>query len=207
MPEERQLPANTAHWRIIPERCALLIHDMQNYFVDMFPSRENPRTTLIENIARMRDACRDAGIPVTYTAQPGDMTDEQRGLLREFWGPGMTSEPRLKDIASPLAPLPGDQVFTKWRYSAFHRTSLLEFLRDNNREQIIICGVYAHIGCLMTAADAFANDIRAFLLADAVADFSAYHHRLALEYAATRCSMVLRTDAILASVSVAAARS
>ncbi|CAO0836759.1 hypothetical protein SMICM17S_04668 [Streptomyces microflavus] len=28
-------------------------------------------------------------MPVAYTAQPGSMTPEQRGLLKDFWGPGI----------------------------------------------------------------------------------------------------------------------
>jgi hypothetical protein len=39
-----------------------------------------------------------------------------------------------------------------------------------------VCGVFAHIGCLLTAADAFSLDFETFLLADAVADFSLSDH-------------------------------
>lgn len=83
-------------------------------------------------------------------------------------------------------------MFTKWRYSAFFRSGLLERMRAHGRDQLIICGVYAHVGVLMTAVDAFTHDLETFLAADAVADFSAADHRLALDYAA-RCCAVVRT--------------
>lgn len=47
----------------------------------------------------------------------------------------------------------------------------------------MVTGTYTHIGCLMTAADAFQRDIQAFLVADAVADLSAEERRRALERA------------------------
>jgi isochorismate hydrolase len=103
-------------------------------------------------------------------------------------------------VVEPLAPGPDDRVFTKWRYSAFFRSGLLEWMREQDRDQLIVCGVYAHVGVLMTTVDAFTHDIRPFLVADAVGDFSAEYHRMAVEYAAQRCAVVTTTEAVLAQL-------
>ncbi|MGK5549462.1 isochorismatase family protein [Streptomyces sp. URMC 127] len=195
MPAAGDLPENTACWEADPARAVLLVHDMQRYFLEPLP--QGLRDELVANAALLRETAAALGIPVAYTAQPGGMSDEQRGLLKDFWGPGMRVDPADRRVAGPLAPAPGDWVFTKWRYSAFFRSDLLGRMRANGRDQLIVCGVYAHVGVLMTAVDAFTNDIRPFLVADAVADFSPAYHRLAVEYAAARCAVVTTTKDML----------
>ncbi|MET9441299.1 isochorismatase family protein [Streptomyces sp. NPDC006610] len=201
LPSADDLPGNTAGWSADPDRAVLLVHDMQRYFLRPFPAAL--REPLVRNAARLREQAVLTGMPVAYTAQPGGMTDEQRGLLKDFWGPGMRVDPADREVVEPLAPGPDDQVFTKWRYSAFFRSGLLEWMRAHGRDQLVLCGVYAHVGVLMTAVDAFTHDIRPFLVADAVADFSAGDHRLAVEYAARRCAVVTTTDAVLGRLDAA----
>jgi isochorismate hydrolase len=197
MPIEDELPRNTVSWRVDPHRAVLLVHDMQKYFLEPFHEGKSPRTELLQNTSRLVRAFAATRTPVAYTAQPGGMTDEQRGLLKDIWGPGMAAAPEHRAIAEDVAPRKGDHVFTKWRYSAFHRTGLLDLLRNTGRDQLVICGVYAHVGCLTTANDAFAHDIEAFLVADAMADFSRRYHDLALSYAAERCAATPTTDTVL----------
>ncbi|WBP86140.1 isochorismatase family protein [Kitasatospora cathayae] len=196
MPTEGDLPAGPVDWTPDPRRAVLLVHDMQRFFLRPFAGG-TPGTELVANAALLRERCAAAGIPVAYTAQPGDMTVEQRGLLRDFWGPGMRTTPEDRQVIDELAPAPEDWVLTKWRYSAFARTDLLERVRAAGRDQLILCGVYAHIGVLMSTVDAFTNDIQPFLVADAVADFSAAYHRQALTYAAERCARVATTKQLL----------
>ncbi|GLF92644.1 isochorismatase family protein [Streptomyces yaizuensis] len=198
MPTAGDLPRNTASWTVDPDRAVLLVHDMQRYFLKPFPPGGEPGSDLLRNTALLRRRAAALGVPVAYTAQPGGMTPEQRGLLADFWGPGMRVDPADREIVDPLAPAPGDWLLSKWRYSAFFRSDLLDRMRFQGRDQIVLCGVYAHVGVLMTAVDAFTHDIRPFLVADAVADFSATHHRLALEYAASRCAMLLTAQEVFA---------
>ncbi|MBQ0850492.1 isochorismatase family protein [Streptomyces sp. BH-SS-21] len=196
MPTAAELPENTASWTVDPRRALLLVHDMQHFFLRPFPAGRSPVTDLVDNVTRLREAAVAAGVPVAYTAQPGDMTDEQRGLLKDFWGPGMSGDPAQRGVPEQLAPGPDDTVLVKWRPSAFFRTPLLDLLREQGRDQLVLCGVYAHVGILQTACEAFAHDIQTFLVADAVADFSAADHRMAVAYAAGRCSMVVPTATV-----------
>jgi trans-2,3-dihydro-3-hydroxyanthranilic acid synthase len=189
IPTVGDLPRSAVRWTPDPARAVLLIHDMQRYFLKPFPV--SVRDDLVGNIALLRERSVALGVPVGYTTQPGGMNDQERGLLKDIWGPGMCTAPDDRSVVSELAPAPGDWIFTKWRYSAFFRSDLLERMRRAGRDQLIVCGVYAHVGVLITAVDAFTNDLQTFLVADAVADFSAGYHRMALEYAAERCACVI----------------
>jgi len=189
------VPEIVARWGLDAERAVLLIHDLQSYFLAPFPA--SFQSGLVRNVAVLRERCAKAGVPVAYTAQPGRMADEDRGLLRDFWGPGMRTEETDRAIVPEVAPARQDWVFTKWRYSAFFRSGLLDRMAAAGRDQLIVCGVYAHVGVLMTALDAFTHDIQPFLVADALGDFSADYHKLALDYAAERCAMVLTVAEVL----------
>jgi isochorismate hydrolase len=188
LPTEGDLPSAAVSWKAEPDRSVLLVHDMQRYFLAPLP--ETLRNELVRGAAQLRDHCAGLGIPVAYTAQPGSMTDEQRGLLKDFWGPGMRAAPEDRQVVDALAPREQDWLLTKWRYSAFFKTDLLQRMRAAGRDQLILCGVYAHVGVLATAVDAFTNDIQPFFVADATADFSEDYHRSALTYAAERCARV-----------------
>ncbi|MFF8833452.1 isochorismatase family protein [Streptomyces sp. NPDC015131] len=197
MPAPADLPANRVDWKADPDRAVLLVHDLQNYFLSAYDTQASPVPELLGNVAALRKRAAALGIPVLYTAQPGGQTPEERGLQQDFWGPGLPADPAAEAIADAVAPGPGDTVLTKWKYSGFVRTDLAERLAALGRDQLILTGVYAHIGVLMTACDAWMRDVRAFVVADAVADFSAEEHAMALRWAAGRCAVVTTTDTVL----------
>jgi isochorismate hydrolase len=196
LPEAADLPASTVSWRADADRAVLLVHDMQRYFLDPLPT--TLRRPLVENVVLLRERAVAAGVPVAYTAQPGGMTERERGLLKDFWGPGMRRSPAERAVVDELAPAEGDWMLTKWRYSAFFNTDLLARMRAAGRDQLIVCGVYAHVGILATAIESFSHDIETFVVGDATADFSAAEHRQALAYVAARCGAVLTAKEVLA---------
>lgn len=203
-PMPRELPAGRVDWAFEPARAALLVHDMQDYFLDFYDRSAAPIPEMLANTRRLVLAARAAGMPVFYSAQPTRQSAAERGLLTAMWGPGLTTHPpAAASICAELAPAANDVMLTKWRYSAFQRSDLDARLDALGRDQLVICGVYAHIGCLMSACEAFMKDIQPFMAADALADFSAADHRMALDYVAQRCGRVVRTDDLLGALNLA----
>ncbi|NUO75334.1 MAG: isochorismatase family protein [Lysobacter sp.] len=202
MPRPDVLPPARVDWRPDPARAVLLLHDLQDYFLDFYDRAQAPLPELLANVRRLRDACDAAGVPVVYTAQPPVQSAQQRGLLQAWWGPGVTARPDRAAVVEALAPRAFDTVLDKWRYSAFVSSDLRARMRELGRDQLIVCGVYAHIGCQATLCDAFMQDIQPFMVGDAVADFSLQEHRQALDYVAARCGVVVAAASCIEALSV-----
>ncbi|MFG2595282.1 isochorismatase family protein [Streptomyces sp. NPDC048462] len=196
MPDVTALPRSWPSWTIDPDRAALLVHDMQNHFVRAFPPGRSPVVQLVENIAALRELAGTLGMPVVFSAEPAAQSPGRRGLVADVWGPGIGSGPGDSAIIEALVPRPGEHVLPNVRPNAFLHSHLSRLLRSTGRDQLILCGVHAHLGVLLTAADAFMNDIQPFVVADAVADFSAEEHSMALRWAA-RSAVVRTTDGLL----------
>ncbi len=197
LPLASELPAPRGAWQPRSERLALLVHDMQAYFLAAFAADAAPLAPAVANIARLLQHCRARGIPVFYTAQRGDQDRRDRGLQADLWGPGMRATPEHETILAALAPAAGDHVLVKHRYSAFQRSNLETLMRARGRDQLLVTGVYAHIGCAATVSEAFQRDIEAFIAADAVADFSRADHDMAMQLIARTCGVPLTTDQLL----------
>jgi bifunctional isochorismate lyase/aryl carrier protein len=202
LPTTGELPPGRVTWTIDTARAALLVHDMQRYFMAAYDMDADPIRTVIGHIGVIRSAADAAGIPVYYTAQPVRQDPVERGLQRDFWGPGMQLDPEHNAIVEPLAPQPQHTVLTKWRYSAFQRSDFGDRLRAAGRDQLIVTGVFAHIGCLATTFEAFTRDVQPFYVADAVADFSRAKHDMAVAIAAGCCARVLTTDEVVQAMKI-----
>jgi bifunctional isochorismate lyase / aryl carrier protein len=203
LPRADELPKHRAPWTLNAPRAALLVHDMQAYFTGAFTPDASPLTPAIAHIAALIAAARAADVPVFFTAQNGNQDRRDRGLQADLWGPGMSADPAHQAIIPELAPSPADFVLVKHRYSAFQRANLADLMRVRGRDQLIITGIYAHIGCMMTAAEAFQRDIEPFFVADAVADFSRAEHDMAIHWVAGRCGVPMVTADVLTALEAA----
>lgn len=199
MPVLSEVPSPTVSWSLDPSRAVVLVHDLQRYFLAAYDADADPLLTLLGNVRRLIEAARAASVPVVYTAQPYAQTASQRGLLADVWGSGI-QDPAGARIADAVAPAPGEQVVIRTRYNAFLGSTLDDVLSGLDRDQIVLTGVYAHIGCQVTAAHAFMTERQVFPVADAQADFSRRHHDDALAWLAGRAAHVTDTAAVLAVI-------
>ncbi len=197
LPRRDEVPPARGPWQVDRRRATLLVHDMQRYFLRPFDAAVSPMVDVLANIARLLEQARRQGIPVFYTAQQGNQHPLARGLQRDLWGPGLQAIEDHEPIVTQLAPQPGDRVLVKHRYSAFQRSDLESLIKDSGRDQLVVTGVYTHIGCLATVVEAFQRDIEAFLVADATADFTRGQHLQTLAWVADCCGIPLFTDELM----------
>ncbi|MDQ0324721.1 bifunctional isochorismate lyase/aryl carrier protein [Rhodopseudomonas julia] len=192
---------NKVDWTIRAERSALLIHDMQPHYCESLD--ETVRTDLADQISRLARLCAARAMPIFVSQVPPARLDCERGLMRDMWGRGpsdgvsaenagrMANAPAL----DPALDLHGLSLIpvTKRSYSAFYGNDFEVMLRRLGRDNVIITGIYTSIGCLSTAMDAFMRDIRPFMVADALADFSEAEHEAGLKKAAQTCARIVDT--------------
>ena len=193
-PMEEALAANKVAWEADGRQAAVLIHDLQNYWIEPF---ERPEP-LIDRISWLRSVAHQTGMPVVFTGARPSLSDVDRGFATEMFGPGIGRNPGAlasdTQIIDALAPRTGDHIIAKLRYSAFFRTHLDQLLRSRGITQLLICGVYAHHGCMISAIDAYMHDYQVFFVTDALGDDDYESHLSATDYVAQVCGMITSTD-------------
>jgi len=162
-----------------PGRAALLVVDMQDYFLD---PRSHARVAgakrLLGNVIALAEAFRKQGRPVILTRHLNTAADS--GLLDEWWRETITEANPLSKITAGLSRLPRAAVIRKTQYDAFHKTALERTLRARKITQLVIAGVVTHLCVETTARSAFVRGFHVFLPTDATASFDGRHHRASL---------------------------
>jgi len=89
-------------------------------------------------------------------------------------------------ICAEVAPTPDETVFTKNDASAFEGTGLNQWLRGNNAEWLVICGVCTKACIAATVRDAITHGYHVLLVKDACGSGSAAMHETAVLNLANR---------------------
>ena len=150
-------------WNFEQDKTALIIIDMQNDFVLPGAIMEVPQAkTQVPKISRLIEQCRTFNMPVIYTVHE---TNPELCKLEIMAFPhlkdaGMRRGTPGVEVINELAPLPGETVIRKHRFSAFYQTELELVLRGMGVDTLIICGTVTNICCEATARDAFYRDIK-----------------------------------------------
>ena len=163
--------------RIHPTKTAMIVVDMQNDFVAEDAAMETPAArAMVLRLAESLRICREAGIRVIYTAHVHRRDGCDMGLFDDMHPP-IAQRNALVDgtpgveIYPELAPLPGEHVIKKHRYSGFFGTDLDIILREWSVDTVIICGTTTENCCHATARDAMFRNYRVVFLSDATATY------------------------------------
>jgi len=168
---------NRGQLELDPENSALLVVDMQKFFLDPdSPTYTCGGPAVLPGIARLIWAYRAAGRPVIYTQHVHNPNLSDAGIMG-WWWEGMCLEGSPESaIAAEIAPLPAEKVILKHRYSAFYNTDLETVLRVLKIEDLVICGIMTNMCCESTARDAYYRDYRVFFPADGTGSISEEMH-------------------------------
>jgi nicotinamidase-related amidase len=164
---EQIAPFNTHKMALRREKAALLVIDMQYFFLDpASPSYTPGGPAIIPTVKKVIQAFRRADRPVIYTRHVHHPDQIDAGILG-WWWKGMCLEGSPEsEVHHELAPIAGEKVIFKHRYSAFYNTDLETILRVLKVEDLVITGIMTNMCCESTARDAYFRDYRVFFLAD-----------------------------------------
>lgn len=162
---------------IDPAKTAMIVVDMQNDFVAAGAAMETPAArAMVPKLAAALKLCRQAGTRVIFTAHVHRRDGCDMGLFDDMHPP-IANRDALVDgtpgveIYPDLAPMAGEHVIKKHRYSGFFGTDLDIILREWGIDTVIISGTTTENCCHATARDAMFRNYRVVFLSDATATY------------------------------------
>lgn len=164
---------------VAPSKTAILVVDVQNDFCE--PAGASGKAgrdcgaamAMIPRLQRFLTAAREHGTNVIFIQtihEPSTDSDawvgrranpDSRNCIRGTWGADFTG----------VAPLPGEPVVVKHRYSAFLNTRLDSVLRTLKIENILCLGVATNVCVESTARHGFMLDYHTVLVSDCSAAY------------------------------------
>jgi len=156
------------------DKAALLVLDMQNFFVDKNSHAYVPSVgSIIPTINSLISFMSDKKRPIIYTRHI--TSDKSDDLMRKWWRDDISSDDQLSEITNFIDSEKGI-VITKNKYSVFYSNEFTKLLKESPVEQLIITGVMSHLCCETTARDAFMNGFEVFFVVDGTATYSEHLH-------------------------------
>lgn len=164
-----------AKFKIVPEKCALLVIDMQNEFVKPHwsPDWVPEATRQVPRIRQLIEHCRSKNIPVIYTVYSKTHNYQDRPKTGKFM-PGRYSDLDIDfsvffvdgKVWHELAPREDEIVIKKPSYGAFYDTPLETILKNLGKDTVIICGTLTNCCCGTTARQAYERSFKVIFGSD-----------------------------------------
>lgn len=154
---------------------ALLLVDVQHDFWSPDVEAEFPEFP--QNVARLLEFCRGAGIDVIHLREVFNDTDRMDWLPR-YRMRGRSPCVRGTRGAEPLdvaAELPGEKVIEKQTQNAFHSLELLPYLCAQEKRFVLVAGLVTSVCVALTATSAAQTGFLAAMLSDCSADYPEAH--------------------------------
>ena len=197
---------------IDPRRTALLVIDMQNYFVKPGHQSEVPLAReIVPNINRLAAELRRRGGHVVWIRNTTADTRESWSNYHDYLQTPERSERRLKsmDIGADgyeywhLNDIrPEDAQVTKKRYSAFLQGSsdIEHHLRDRGIDTVLITGTATNVCCESSARDAMMCNFKTIMVSDGLATQTDEEHNASLSAFYGQFGDVQTVDEVLESL-------
>jgi ureidoacrylate peracid hydrolase len=206
MRRQGKLPS---HDTIDAARTALIVIDMQNYFVaEGFPLEVPAARGIVPNINLLARAMRAAGGTVAWVQTTAKGALESWGNHHKYMLTPDRAKTRLANLDEQadgfalypkLEPLPTDLRAKKIKFSAFISGSsdIESKLKSRGIESVLVAGTLTNVCCESTARDAMMLDYRVVMVSDCNATLSDETHANSLNNFVVYFGDVMTTDETL----------
>lgn len=197
---------------IDPRKSALVVIDMQNYFVKEGHQGEVPLArAIVPNINRLAADLRRRGGHVVWVRNGTDDTRASWSNFHDHLQSRERTERRLQAMGAGGDGYqywhgndirPEDGLITKKRYSAFIQGSsdLEQHLRARGLDTLLVTGTATNVCCESTARDAMMLNFKVILVADGLATHNDEAHNAALSNFYGQFGDVQTVDEVVASL-------
>ena len=157
-----------------PARAALLVLDMQCYFLDEASHAYIPSVSaILPGVRQLAAGFYARSLPVIFTRHTN--LPQDAGLMGSWWRDLIGPDEQRSQI-TPQLDLTQGILMEKHHYDAFYDTSLEEHLHGLGVRQVVITGVMTHLCCETTARSAFMRGFLPVFLVDGTATYNHYFH-------------------------------
>ncbi len=191
-------------------KCALIVIDMQNFFMDDAYAAACPvARDIVPNVNALADATRRAGGPVVWVRMvaPPDSRESWSAYHQRMTAE--QSDARLRDLSPGAAGhalwdgmdvRDTDEIVDKNRYSAFIKGSseIEPLLRGRGIETLVFTGVATNVCVESSARDAMMLNFRTLMISDACATKTDAEHNATLAIFHTRFGDVREAGEVIA---------
>ncbi|MFW9956399.1 MAG: isochorismatase family protein [Candidatus Thorarchaeota archaeon] len=198
-----------AAFDVVPERCALLVIDMQDEFVKPHwsPDWVPEATRQVPRIKKLIEHCRRRKIPVIFTVYSKTHNYFDRPMTGKFM-PGRYSGLDIDfslfyvdgRVWHELAPRDDEIVITKSSYGAFYDTPLETILKNLEKDTVIICGTLTNYCCGATARQAYERSFKVVFGSDVTSTDDPEMQEPELKVLRKGFAKVLTADEIIAAL-------
>ena len=194
------------------EKTALIVVDLQNDFVRQgAPLLVEEALATLAPTKKLIDFARANNMPIVFLKfvtgktpsllwnwSPAIESDQccQRGFERYY--PDIDRTEQCSDVVDELKPfLPGDYIIEKYHYSAFRNTSLVDVLRSEGADTVIVTGTVTQICVADTIHDGTAEGFQMIAVSDCVSTWDQNQQKTVLENVAHKYGMVMNSDEVI----------
>ena len=198
-----------ADFKLDPKRTALIILDLQNdviieggAFADSGSPQHAKEQNVVENAAKLADACRAKGVPVIhvhYIVEAGAPALKQNAplfqgvkdanaMVRGTWGAAP---------ADGLEPKDGDYVVEKMRMSGWEGTKLEQLLVGLGADTVIVTGAWTNMSIEHTARTGADKGYNMVVPEDCCSTMNADWHNASINYALQNVSTVTSSGEVI----------